>query len=103
MEVRMRTNFILVMGDYPINKVLDFLVENKREAWSLREICDQSGAGYSTLKKLMPKLLKYGLVSSDRKISKAYLYHINEDNSIVQKIIDLHCEISWTQFTGDNK
>ena len=52
------TFFIKVMGKSPNNKVLNFLIENDRESWSMNEISEQGNIGYSTLKLLLPKMLK---------------------------------------------
>lgn len=90
----MKTSFLLVMGDYPINKTLDFLIENQRTDWSIKEISDQANIGYSTLKKLMPKLLKYDLVRVNRSVGKAKLYSINKESNVVDALIDLYFSIS---------
>ena len=42
------TSFLEVMGDSPINKVIDFLIENDRESWSMNEISENASPLYES-------------------------------------------------------
>jgi len=88
------TSFLEVLGDSPTNKVLDFLIENDRTSWSMNEIRDNANVGYSTLKLILPIMLKNDLIEVDKKIGKIKLYVIKKDGKIVKKIYELYNEIN---------
>lgn len=74
------------LGDSPRIKVLYFLMRNKEKSFSLVEIRDKAKVGYSTLKQLMPKILKEKLVLIDRIICKSNLYKINMEHNLIQTL-----------------
>ena len=82
------------MGNSPINRILDFLIENDRTNWSMIEIKDGAKVGYATLKIILPKLVEKGLIIIDKEIGKVKLYKINIESLIVQKIYELYNEIN---------
>lgn len=89
-----KTFFLEIMGASPMNRVLDFLIENDRTSWSMVEISKNAGVGYSTLKLILPRLEKNKLILVDKQIGKIKLYKINKEDSIVKKIYSLHKEIN---------
>jgi len=91
------TSFQYYLGKSPEIKVLDFLIENKRDSWNLTEIQNQGRIARSTLKIVIPKLLNLNLLRVDRKIGNSSLYSINEDNGIMQLIMFLTCVINKTE------
>jgi len=88
------TSFLEVMGDTPYNKVLDFLIENERESWTMGEISENSDIGYSTLKMIIPRMLNFGLIIIVRTVGKSNLYTINQESPIVKELKLLHHTIS---------
>lgn len=86
--------FLKIFGDSPVNKVLDFLIVFNKFDYSMREIADKSGVGYSTLKILLPDLLKSQIIIQTRISGKSKMYKINENNLIVKKIIDFYWDIT---------
>lgn len=84
------TVFLEVMGASPINKVLDFLIENDRASWSMNEISENANAGYSTLKILLPKMLKNNLLLVDKQIGKIKLYRINRNNEVIKRVCSIY-------------
>jgi len=89
-----KTSFVRIMGNSPINRILDFLIENDRTNWSMIEIKDGAKVGYATLKLILPRLLNKNLIAIDKEIGKVKLYKINSENSIVKRIYDLYKEIN---------
>ena len=77
----------------PRMRVLDFLIENSRTHWNLNEL-KQAGVGYSTLKLLMPRLERLGMVVVNHKYGKMKFYGINKVNPITKDIIDLWIKIN---------
>lgn len=82
-----KTIFIETLGNSPQIKVLDFLMENYRDGWSLMEIKKNTKVGYSTLKVLLPKLLKRKLVIIKQQVGKAKLYSINTNNIVIKHLM----------------
>lgn len=80
-------------GYTPKNKVLDFLITYQELDYSLKEIAKYSGAGYSTIKILVKKLVKDRWIVPTRKISKIILYKLNVNNPEVKKFIEFYWEV----------
>ena len=81
------------MGKNPINRILDFLIENDRDSWNMVEIRDNANVGYSTLKQILPKMLNSKLIKITKTVGKSNLYMINKNSEIVNKIYELHKKI----------
>jgi predicted transcriptional regulator len=88
----MKTSFVEVMGNNPTVRVLDFLIENDRESWSMVEISRNANVGYSTMKLLLPRLIKQEILVARRRIGKINLYGMNKGNRLVQRIYDTYNE-----------
>jgi len=82
-----KTFFVDTLGNYPRIKILDFLMENSYESWTLVEIMKNSKVGYATLKYTMPLLLKKKIVLIDKKVGKAKLYKINTKNEAIRHLM----------------
>lgn len=91
--LKSKTAFLKIMGANPRNRILDFLIENKRESWTMIEIRDNANVGYATLKLILPEMEKEGLIKVTKIVGRSKLYTINNDSSIVEKIESLHQEI----------
>lgn len=92
MEEAQKSIFLEVMGNYPINRVLDFLIIHEDFDYSMKEIAVKSGVGYSTLKLFWKDLVNSGIMEFTRNIGKAKLYKLNKKNSIVEQFKKLY----WT-------
>ena len=89
----MQSIFLKKQGASPKNKVLDFLITNSELDYSLKEIAKYSGAGYSTVKLLIKRLVKDKWIIATRKISKIILYKLNIENPEVKKFIEFYWEV----------
>lgn len=92
-STKMKSLFLKKQGTTPRNKVLDFLITYQELDYSLKEIAKLSGAGYSTIKILIKKLVKDRWVAPTRKISKIILYKLNVNNPEVKKFIEFYWEV----------
>ena len=81
--------FVEFFGDYPIIRVIDFLIENNLIDYSKKDICKNSNVSWNTLKSFWEKLEKEALVIHTRKVGKAKMYKLNKENQIVLGLIDL--------------
>lgn len=84
------TIFLEVMGKSPVNKVLDFLIENERDSWTMREISEGRNVGYSTLKILLPRMVRHKLIIITREVGKTKLYKINKENDIIRYLYKIY-------------
>lgn len=89
-----KTSFRLVFGDTPTVKVLDFLIDNQEFDYSLTDIAKGAEIAWSTLHQCWPELIKLGIVKKTRKIGRAELYKLNEENLLVKKLLDFDLFIS---------
>jgi len=80
-----KTAFLSIFGDSPILRVLDFLVVNEDFDYSMTDIANMSGVGYSTLKLFWNNLEKDEIVVKTRIVGKAKMYKLNIANTIVEK------------------
>lgn len=99
----MNSIFLKKQGANPKNKVLDFLITHSELDYSLKEMAKYSGAGYSTVKLLIKKLVKDKWIVAARKISKIKLYKLNTNNEEVKKFIEFYWEVIEQEIEGENK
>lgn len=79
--------FIEILGDYPLIRVLNFLLIFREFDYSLTEIAEESGVAWSTLHTVWPKLEHLGFVKQTREVGNAKMYKLNIENSLVQDFI----------------
>ncbi|HLC56674.1 MAG TPA: hypothetical protein VJJ23_05545 [Candidatus Nanoarchaeia archaeon] len=87
-----KTAFLQIFGDSPILRVLDFLVVNEDFDYSMTDIANLSGVGYSTLKIFWAKLEKEQIIINTRVVGKAKMYKLNLNNPITKKFRDFYWE-----------
>ena len=87
-----KSAFLEVFGDSPILRVLDFLVVNEDFDYSMTDIANLSGVGYSTLKLFWDRLEESSIVTQTRTVGKAKMYRLNFANPIVKKFRDFYWE-----------
>lgn len=84
-----KTGFVKLFGEYPLVKVIDFLVTYREFDYSLSEIAENSGVAWSTIHTFFPQFVATGLVKETRQIGRAKLYKLNTENLIAQELISL--------------
>jgi len=95
--MREESIFLKVMGDYPINKVLDFLVTFEDFDYSLTDIAKNAGIGYTTLMSFWRTLEKAQIVKLTRVVGKAKMYKLNKNNPTVKEFIKMHWALAKTE------
>jgi len=78
-----------VLGDYPLIRVLDFLIENRIYDYTKKDISENSSVSWSTLYSVWPVLERNKIVKKTRTIGRATLYKLNSDSQIVKALIEL--------------
>ena len=95
--------FIKTLGDYPLIKILDFLIYSRDLDYPITEIAENSDVNFQTLKKLWPELEKKEMVVITRVLAGATLYKINEKNPIVKKLIEFNNFLCWKEIDTEKE
>ena len=70
-------------------RILQYLIEGRDFDYTLTDLL-HAGVSWGTLNTLVPTLLGLGIVIKTRKIGRATLYKINQDNLVARHLIELH-------------
>jgi len=84
------TIFREALGDSPVIRVLDFLIEGRGLDYSLTDIAENANIGWMTLHRIWDNLLRLNIVVPTREIGRAKLFKLNEKNPAVEKLIKLY-------------
>ena len=84
-----RSLLIRFLGENPIFKIVDFLIENKGLDFSKKEIIEGAGISRASLFNCWSQLESQGIVGVKRKFGKTKLYSLNSENPIVRKLLEL--------------
>ena len=77
------------LGENPIFKIIDFLIENKGLDFSKKEIIEGAKISRASLFNCWNQLESQEIVSVKRKFGKTKLYSLNSGNPIVKKLLEL--------------
>ena len=80
---------IQFLGENPIFKIIDFLIENKGMEVTKKEIIEGTGIARATLFKAWPQIETQEIIKVTRKFGKTKLYTINSKNPIIKKLLEL--------------
>ncbi|VVB80813.1 Uncharacterised protein [uncultured archaeon] len=89
-----KTPIKIVLGESPVVKVIDFLIDNQEFDYSLTDIAKGAEVGWTTLHQFWPELVRVGIVKKTRKIGRAELYKLNLDSPLVKKLIEIDFLVS---------
>ena len=78
-----------IIGDSIENRIIDILIEGKGLDYSKKNIPDNCGISRPTLYKILPVLVKRGVVKPTRSIGRVQLYTINTLNERVKALLKL--------------
>ena len=81
-----KSAFAEYFGDYPLIRVLDFLIEGRDMDYSMTEIAKNSSVGWTAFSDIWPHLTKKEIVIFTRKIGNAKLFRLNTKNSWVKNL-----------------
>ena len=82
--------FIQTFGNYPLIRILDFLIYSRDFDYPITEIAKNANVNFQTLKKVWPQLAHNKIVVSTRTLGGNTLYKIDVTNPVVKKIIELN-------------
>ena len=70
------TIFREALGDSPVIRVLDFLIEGRGLDYSLTDIAENANIGWTTLHRIWDKLVQLNIVVPTREIGRAKLFKL---------------------------
>jgi len=82
--------FLEFLGENPNTRLLEFLITGREFDYSLTDMAENAGIGWSTLHRILPRLEKQKIVVKTREIGRAKLYKLNQQNEEVKKLIELY-------------
>jgi len=82
------TLLIQFLGNNPTLRIIDFFLDNRTD-YSKKEIIEALGMSKTTFYKVWKQLEKFKAVVPTRRYGKAQLFKINENNSVVRKLMIL--------------
>jgi DNA-binding transcriptional ArsR family regulator len=88
-----KSTLMEILGDAPVVRIIDFLLENKLFDYSKKQIIDETELSKVTFYKYWGVLVDSGIVEETRAFGKTRLYKINEKSLAVQKIKELEFEL----------
>ena len=77
------------LGENPIFKIVDFLIENKGTDQTKKQIIEGAGISRASLFNHWKQIEEQGIVLVTRQFGKTKLYTLNVKNPVTQKIIEL--------------
>lgn len=80
---------IKFLGENPIFKIVDFLIENKGTDLSKKDIIEGAGISKATLFNYWERIEEQGIVIITRKFGKTKLYTLDSKSPIVKKLLEL--------------
>ncbi len=85
--------FLQLLGDLPLFRILDFLIEHKGLDFSKQAIAEGAGISKASLFNYWPSLQAQGLVKETRRFGKTALYSLDTDCDITQRLLDLEAAL----------
>jgi len=80
---------IRFLGENPVFKIVDFLIENKGMELTKKDIIEGSGISRASLFNCWLQIEEQEIVTVTRKFGKTKLYTLNSKNQIVKKLLEL--------------
>ncbi|MFQ5620707.1 MAG: hypothetical protein ACE5FT_02600 [Candidatus Nanoarchaeia archaeon] len=81
--------FLQLMGELPLFKMIDFLIENKGMDFSKQAIAEGAGISRASLFNYWGVLERYQIVQITRKFGKTKLYTLNGKSKVAKKLLEL--------------
>jgi DNA-binding IclR family transcriptional regulator len=82
--------FLDFLGANPNTRLLEFLITGREFDYSLTDLAENAGIGWSTLHRILPGLEKQGILIKSREIGRAKLYKLNQRNEEAKKLIEIY-------------
>ena len=89
-RIKMNKSLLLeFLGDNPLFRIIDFLIENKGLDVTKKEIIEGTGISRAALFKYWGRIESQDIVIVTRRFGKTKLYQLNTGNPIIRKLLEL--------------
>ena len=88
--------FLQYVGDSPRMRIVQHLIEGRDFDYTLTDLLN-AGVSWGTLNTIVPQLVELCIIVKTRKIGRATLYKINQNNEIANQLIILYDKIILKQ------
>ena len=85
-----QTIFVKALGDTPKIRILNYLIKHRGLDYSMSDIARNSSVGWATLNRLWDEFIRLKLILHTRRIGRAKLFKLNEDNEAVSKLVEVY-------------
>jgi len=89
MENQKKSLLLKFLGENPVFRIIDFLIENKGLDVTKKEIIEGAGISRAALFKYWKQIESQEIVIITRKFGKTKLYTLNSKNIIIKKLLEL--------------
>ncbi|MBI1968490.1 hypothetical protein HYS49_01125 [Candidatus Woesearchaeota archaeon] len=84
--------FLDYVGDHPRMRIVQHFIEGRDFDFTLTDLL-HAGVSWGTLNTMIPKLVAIGIIVKTRKIGRATLYKINQENLVAQHFLALYDQL----------
>ncbi len=85
--------FVGYFGDSPSVRIINFLILGKDFDYSMTDIAEGAGVGWTSFVRVWKNLLEKNAVVPTRVIGKAKLFKLNTADPTIKRLVQLHWEI----------
>lgn len=89
-----RSSFVLVFGNSPFVRVLDFFLTFEDFDYSIAQIAKETETKWGTVESVIKLLVKKGIVKKTRKLGKAWLYMLDKESKLTKLLLEIDMKIS---------
>lgn len=80
---------IKFLGENPVFKIVDFLIENKGIELTKKQIIEGANISRASLFKVWKQIEEQEIVAKTRQFGKTKLYTLNSKNPLIKKLLEL--------------
>jgi len=84
-----QTHLVKSLGNYPLIRVVDFLITFQEFDYNPTEIAKNSNVSFVTFQEFWPRLVEQGIVKKTRNVGNATMYKLDKANIVVKKLLEL--------------
>jgi len=89
-----KSSFMLVFGNSPFIKVLDFFLTFEDFDYPISNISKETETKWETVEGVVGVLLKKRIIKRTRKLGKSWLYSLEKESDLSQLLLDIDIKIS---------
>ncbi len=91
--MREESIFVEYFGDSPLVRIMNFLILGKDFDYSMTEIAEGAGVGWTSFTRAWKRLLGKNAVVQTRTIGRARLFKLNTTDPTIKRLVRFHWEI----------